>query len=103
MVYKSRHSCQLQWNDTLGQALNVQAKQKFPLKFNYVKALQILLVLKKLINSVYKGFGMGKDHSKNRDYYYYLTLLYINGNYYIIFKDGNENSTYSRKAVQYKV
>lgn len=46
---------------------------------------------------------MGKDHSKNRNYYYYLTLLYINGNYYIIFKDGNENSTYSRKAVQYKV
>lgn len=34
---------------------------------------------------------MGKDHSKNRNYYY-LTLLYINGNYYIIFKDANEKA-----------
>ena len=72
----------------------MQAKQKFPLKFNYVKALQILLVLKKLINSVYKGFGMGKDHSKNCNYYYYLAL-YINGNYYIIFKDANEKAQHT--------
>ena len=40
------------------------------MKLNYMKALQILLDLKHLINSIYKGLGMGKDGSKNCNYYH---------------------------------